>query len=310
MYKGDTIYYEHAGELLKGKIVEEDGSDQIGIELEEAISEGHDCMGVGKAGHCIWGFKSKVISDDITKVQTIGEKYNPDTAEIDCWALIPHLLESEHAHRFLFHGPPGTGKTTAAHYYGNGGEIFCTTLHEEYAVAEFEGHWVPKENGGFDWVDGVASGAWKAGGTLVLNEIDLASGPVLTKCLAILDDLSIAGYDLPVGRIKPEKGFKVIATMNGEPEDLPDALRDRFDAIVNVDYPHPDATATLPDDLQYLVRHSYSNKGAVSLTFRQVQHFAEWREIIGTKHAAKLAFGDAGDDVVNLINIGVRSQDD
>ena len=77
-------------------------------------------------------------------------------------------------------------------------KYFMVTLHEDSSVAELLGHWIPKGTE-FTWHDGVAIRAWREGVPLVINEIDLASGPVMTFLHSILDDEELAHQTLPNG---------------------------------------------------------------------------------------------------------------
>ena len=47
--------------------------------------------------------------------------------------------------------------------------------------------------------------------------------------------------------LEPAKGFNVVATMNGVPDDLPEALADRFAVKIDINNVHPDAIETLPE---------------------------------------------------------------
>src|SRR5207244_1607050 len=120
------------------------------------------------------------------------------------------------------------------------------------------GHFIPKGQE-FIWMDGPALTAFRLGSRLVLNEIDKASGDALTFCHALLDDPGIARITLPTGEtVIPHEDFHVIATMNGEPEDLPDALRDRFAVRIHIDKLHPEAVEALPKDLHKIARKGIS----------------------------------------------------
>ena len=56
---------------------------------------------------------------------------------------------------------------------------------------------------------------------------------------------------LPTGEvIKPHPNFTVVATMNAEPHELTEALRDRFPVQIHITTVNPHALATLPSDLR------------------------------------------------------------
>ena len=166
------------------------------------------------------------------------------------WRMVEVALAN--AQRVLLFGPPGTGKTWSARNTAPPERgTFTVTCQEEQPVAEMRGAYMPAGAGKFKWTDGPAIMAWRAGGRLVIDEIDHADPSIWSLLHAVCDDPSIAGFMLPTGEeVKPSEGFQVIATMNGQPEDLPAALSDRFAVRVMVDHPHPGAILTLSEDLR------------------------------------------------------------
>lgn len=165
------------------------------------------------------------------------------TFDLHCWELAAAVLP--HAHRVLLYGPPGTGKTYAAIYDRPPGiDAFVNTLEEDTPVAELRGHFVKNEDGTYRWMDGPAIAAWKTGGRYVINEINRASPETQTFLYAILDDPESAQLTLPHGeRVQPAASFSAVATMNGTPDELPEALQDRFSVQIEVDAIHPAALA-------------------------------------------------------------------
>ncbi len=68
----------------------------------------------------------------------------------------------------------------------------------------------------------------------------------------MLDDKEFAGFNLPNDEaeyVKPMDSFQVVATMNGTPDDLPEALADRFPVKLNIDTVHPEALSSLGNRL-------------------------------------------------------------
>ncbi len=185
----------------------------------------------------------------------------------------------------LLYGPPGTGKTHAA----QSADAFSITLTAETPAAELRGHYVPKGNE-FVWQDGPAITAWRKGCTLVLNEIDQASGDALTFLHAILDDPTMAQITLPTGEtVRPTEGFRAIATMNGVPADLPPALLDRFMARVVVNEPHPDALQNLTSAATVRATIGKTDESRVSL--RQAKAFDYLTTALGEELACRAVFG-------------------
>ncbi len=178
------------------------------------------------------------------------------------WKDVENLVKV--SYRTLLYGPPGMGKTTIAMKTLR--DPLAVTLNEESTVAELLGHWVPKGDS-FVWHDGALTKAWKEGRGLVINEINYASGAVLTLLNAGLDDPEVAEIYLPNGEvIRPKEGYQVVATMNGKPEELPEPLRDRFEVKVEIREPHPEAVRRLPSWGQ----NHFSSKKNWNFTLREL----------------------------------------
>jgi MoxR-like ATPase len=178
------------------------------------------------------------------------------------WPVVEAILAGSRL--ALLYGPPGTGKTTAAFNAGRtrGQSVYNVTLTDETPAAELRGHYLPS-GAVWEWQDGPALRAFRNGGLLILNEIDQASTDCLDFCHALLDDPGIAAITLPTGEtVFPHPDFRVVATMNGVPADLRNALRDRLTVAVYVGTPHPDAVASLPADLQAVARNTAGNDPA------------------------------------------------
>lgn len=228
-----------------------------------------------------------------------------------CWDLAKLAIEGEdkatqYKPRVLLYGKPGTGKSTAAQRMGNSVGVFNVTLTEETPAAEIRGHFIPIK-GEFVWKDGPGISAVRAGARLVLNEIDHASGDVHTLLMALLDDHETLALTLPTGEtITHTPGYQVIATMNGVPTDLPPALRDRFEVMIDIDQANPEAIKTLPLELQKAA------KGTVASSDPSRQHslrgwiaFNRLKSIHGEENAAIMVFGaKQAKSVLDSIKIG------
>ena len=122
-----------------------------------------------------------------------------------CWAVFERIVA--HADRILLHGPSGTGKTLQALKSGLGQGQTSTylVLTEDTPAAELRGMFVPRD-GAFAWLDGPAVTAWRTGGRLVLDEIDHASGDILSLLMAITDSAATARLTLPTCEtVRPAK---------------------------------------------------------------------------------------------------------
>jgi len=168
-----------------------------------------------------------------------------------CWQDLTDLFAAG-IDRALLYGPPGTGKTYAGLTMKPAEQpayrLICT---DEMSTADISGLWQPNENR-FTYLEGLAVKAWRTGARLVIDEINRANGDVMSLLLAFTDTVASSSWQNPqTGEtVTPAQGYSVVMTMNGDPDDLEPALLDRFTARVQIDQPHPDAIAQLPDYLR------------------------------------------------------------
>ena len=222
---------------------------------------------------------------------------------LSSWDLVEQV--AEHCRTLLLYGPPGTGKTFAAHSNLADRTLYTITLTPDSPAAELRGFYVPVGNE-FKWQDGPAIKAWRLGGRLVLNEIDLAGGDALSFLLNALDSSETACLTLPTGEmVRPHPRFQCVATMNGNPsEDLPPALRDRFPVCVEINDAHPQGLASLPQDLQTAARGTVLAKDpSRRVTLRSWLAFASLRERVGPDAAAAAVFQARWKDIIDSLQI-------
>lgn len=240
------------------------------------------------------------------EVKSVRPQSIPITKEeSSTWYLFHQVSQVNEISRVLLYGKPGTGKTTQACKVSENG-FYSIPLNEETTVSEVLGFWLPKGDG-FEWMNGTAVRAWLEEKVLVLNEIDHASGSVMSILHSILDDKEMACISLPNGQnVRPGKRFRVIATMNGGLGDLPVPLLDRFDIKIQIDEPHPNAIKSLEPDLQELVKSAYSNDKKLNISFREIVAFSKLRKFIGDD--AYAVFGTLASDVRTIMKIGKRGE--
>lgn len=219
------------------------------------------------------------------------------------WNIIDAIVASPAARLVLMYGPPGTGKTTAACNAGNPAEFYNVTLTDETAAAELRGHWMPGEV--WQWMDGPCMRAFRGGHRLVLNEIDKASADALDFLHALLDDPGVSAFTLPTGEtVRPGAGFNVRATMNGVPEDLPDAVRDRFAIRLEITEPHPDAIARFDKPIQDAIRGTVpSGDDDRRASLRAFSSYVDLEKVFGDETAAKAVFQHRADEVLTAVRL-------
>jgi MoxR-like ATPase len=230
---------------------------------------------------------------------------------LDVWtALKPQVLAS--APKWLIHGPPGCGKSTLALKYakmratlGKPAPWYRIYLTEETPMAELRGHYVQSETGKWVFKHGIGPLAWQRGAALIIDEIQRGSDDVKSFLLALADDVDAAVIHLPNGEeCKPRPGFQIFATMNGDPEELEDALRSRFPLRIHVDTPNPEAIDALPEYLRNAARGTITHSDpAVRIDFRSWKTFAEVKSGMGEDLAGQLVFGDRWSDIHESLSI-------
>jgi len=250
----------------------------------------------GQATTSFWG--QAVIALDAIKVMTAS---GPDSVikTLTPWELYETVLMAN-CSRVLAYGPPGTGKSYSAALWAqrNGWEFLSITLTDQTPMSELRGHFILKGND-FVWHDGIVARAWRMtqSGAKVLiefNEINEAGQDTETFLHNALDDPAFARLDLPTGEtLRPAAGHVInFATMNGQPEHLREALRDRFPVKIELLTPNPAAIEALPADLRDLAKSlTEADDENVRISVRPIATFAELRTKINAFHALQAVFG-------------------
>lgn len=227
----------------------------------------------------------------------------------NCWQILPKVLGN--TRRALLYGPPGTGKTHAAATCNvpDGQTVYSVTLTDETPATDLMGRFMLKNDGRGNvemvWSDGPGIRAWREGARLVINEIDHGGPDVRSFLHVLLDDPITAAITLPTGEtVRPQPGFAVVATMNGVPTDLSEALRDRFPVRVHVNDVAPGALALLPEVLQPVARNTtLAVDSEKRVSIRVWLEFAQLAERVHVTTAAHACFGPDAQSVLDLLKI-------
>jgi MoxR-like ATPase len=222
------------------------------------------------------------------------------------WALVEELLASPLAHTIYLSGPPGIGKTYTAYRFGlKGREVFSISLTPETPAAELRGFWMPKGDQ-FVWQDGVFIDAMRKGARVVINEIAHASHDVLAMLHPILESRETAQLTLPnLETVSPAEGFQVVCTDNLPIEQLPEALRDRFNCSLHVAHPHPDSLAALSKNLREAALRTFDLESDRAVSIRGWLSVQAFEPEFGLQKACRAVFGhERGEQIFRATVLG------
>lgn len=214
---------------------------------------------------------------------------------------------TEHSNRVLLYGLPGTGKTYFGlnHAVKNGAfRLICT---EEMTDADLIGCYKQNSQGTWTFHEGVGIKAWRTGARLVVDEINRMNGDVESRMMALIDSTASSSWQNPDTQeiVKPHKDFSVVATMNGLPEDLAPAILDRLVVKCEVNSPHPDALASLPNYLRELaIKMTNPDMGTDRVSLRSFVEFeAMYRQSGNLEFSAQVVFPQYHSDMTDVIRV-------
>lgn len=206
--------------------------------------------------------------------------------------------------RVLLIGPPGTGKSTTAMVANS--IDYRVTMTEGMGVEDLIGMY-QLIKGETIWVNGPWVNAIANDKPILCDEVDHHPTEIGSVMYGLLDDKP--EIMLPTGeRIQSaKKGYKVIATTNSNVTSLPEAILDRFEAILPAITPHPAALAEMPDDERAAVSNYFKNLAVTPWnwsgkpTLRRMKAFRKLTPVLGRKNAAAAAFGTAAAEILSTL---------
>ena len=225
------------------------------------------------------------------------------TIQLTDWQKAEFAIK--HSNRVLLYGLPGTGKT----YFGlnsnttNAYRLICT---EEMTDADLIGCYKQNAQGTWSFAEGVGIKAWREGARLVVDEINRMNGDVESRMMALIDSTASSSWQHPdTGEVvKPHPSFSVVATMNGEPEDLAPAILDRLTVRCQVNTPHPDAIASLPDWLRSMAESMTSPDASTRYSLRAFVDFnAMYQASNNMELSAQVIFPTAYQQMVDVLKV-------
>lgn len=228
------------------------------------------------------------------KSKTVGT----ENVSIQDWPKVLAIVNAlpNPPRRQLLYGKPGSGKTTYALSLSPESERI--TLTQGMFPDALYGKFLLREGSTF-WANAPASRAAIKGVPLVTDEIHKAGGELDSTLQAILDDEAVCVLNLDNGdSIKPAEGYRVIATMNGSPDQLAEAVLDRFDIVLRCDTPHDGIIRRLSAESAAFILNKIANEPdeynwTPSITPRRMLSFEHLRKQgISDELAAELVFGE------------------
>lgn len=223
------------------------------------------------------------------------------------WETIDLALQ--HVERVLLIGRPGTGKTSTAiaKLREMGYATYTMSLTEGDFSQSIFGRDKLDGKGGMYFesskaVDAIRAAEKGSRAALVLNEINRASLEVLSALYPICDVGPGTEVLLPNKEIlKLGPNFRIVATMNGHLDELPEGLRGRFPVCFNVVEASPVVLRGLPPELAKLATNpTPADKGAGVRTWHA---FHALSQKLSEEKAAQILWGDGYKSVLDSIKV-------
>lgn len=227
------------------------------------------------------------------------------------WYVVLEHLMTIPGFRVLLIGPPGTGKSRTSYELMTKllGDCAELTMTEGKTTEQLLGQLV-LDSGSTKWQNGPVADAIQKGTGVLINEIDRYSNEIMSLMYNLIDDRPSAEIDGKV--IRATDGYRVVGTTNANVTAIPDAILDRFDAVLKCLEPHEDALSGLEPDNRALVVNTMKTADCSAWAWnrkpalRPVKAFQRMCPVIGEYHAARCAFGDTAEEILSIRSTASR----
>lgn len=192
----------------------------------------------------------------------------------------------------LLIGETGTGKTHLIRHLALKKKMPYAriNLNGGTTADELIGHWVPDNEGGFRWQDGLLTIFVRNGGIIALDEVNACPAEILMALHSLTDDERMIVLQSKDGEVvKAHKNFYLACSMNPDYEGtkpLNEAFKDRFPIKIFFDYSEKVEKKLIKDDvLRRLAKRLRKMKEVGEITTpvstRQLLYFVENKESYG-----------------------------
>lgn len=239
------------------------------------------------------------------------DEWKPSRESVLEWTRLKAIMEAYETDRMMIAlgGDPSIGKTWLAQHWALGGRTcYNVTINEDSYAGELKGYVVKDKDGNFVWFNGPGTRAFNNGDRIVVNEIQRSPANVLSYLLELTESLDSALISLPPPSnetLRQHPKLQVIASYNGEFEDMPEALKSRFTTRIHLKSANPDAIMGLPNYLRKIASITVVCDDLMKRV--SLRHWYDYvdklKKGIDEDTAAWSVFGDQADEVLNQIKL-------